>query len=512
MTSVEVSTDVTTESFIWPTPNTNQNLYFDITFDKINQKIGVRHHVRGKRNAMLNMVQGFATLERIGSYGMSNVFPSPEAIRNLKISDILPSSKDEMALKFELAVIVSRILTTYVPAYDGLDTVWSIPHQYSTQSAFRSEIVPLGILNKDESTTAGMIEILESYKEYVPENEDGDPLPLLLYCDGLSCERVEGAQRARINGADRTHMMNSSSSKVTEKREHCTISSKCMTIKVLLKIMDCFDKAETLLEFVTEGYIILYAMQLSGMREINDTPKAFPDSPEERRKYRDELSKRIVEKVIEKVNTKEVIHVAAEPGIDSGNYCICGLDVGGPMVYCNNQYCQRGSWFHLECLGMEKDDVQEGEWFCSEECRRELELSLSRRKKMTADRFKDSKHEYVKRLIWRGLNDIARHDAVKENDGPRMIRYWKFDLFEFYEKNHPKYLIFGLRLIANIAGATSERLKHALIWERTVNLKGGKRKNIPKDLHCEHLNREYKESSRDAGGQLTTDTTGTAKC
>lgn len=58
----------------------------------------------------------------------------------------------------------------------------------------------MGILNKDESTTAGMIEILEDYQKYVPENPSGQPIPLLLHCDGLSCERVEGAQRGRING------------------------------------------------------------------------------------------------------------------------------------------------------------------------------------------------------------------------------------------------------------------------------------------------------------------------
>ena len=47
-----------------------------------------------------------------------------------------------------------------------------------------------------------MIEILENYNQYVPLDYDGNPVTLILYCDGLSCERVEGAQRARINGAD----------------------------------------------------------------------------------------------------------------------------------------------------------------------------------------------------------------------------------------------------------------------------------------------------------------------
>ena len=48
-----------------------------------------------------------------------------------------------------------------------------------------------------------MIQIMDSYKDYVPHDVDGDPVPLVLYCDGLSCERVECAQRARINGADK---------------------------------------------------------------------------------------------------------------------------------------------------------------------------------------------------------------------------------------------------------------------------------------------------------------------
>ena len=29
---------------------------------------------------------------------------------------------------------------------------------------------------------------------------------------------------------------------------------------------------------------------------------------------------------------------------------------------------------------------------------------------------------------------MDRHDAVKENDGARMIMHWKFDMFEFMKK------------------------------------------------------------------------------
>ena len=48
-----------------------------------------------------------------------------------------------------------------------------------------------------------MIEIMEDYRNYVPQEANGEPLPIVLFCDGLSCERAAGAQRARINGADK---------------------------------------------------------------------------------------------------------------------------------------------------------------------------------------------------------------------------------------------------------------------------------------------------------------------
>ena len=52
------------------------------------------------------------------------------------------------------------------------------------------------------------------------------------------------------------------------------------------------------------------------------------------------------------------------------------------------------------------------------------------------DDFSDFKQVYIKILLWRGLNNMDRHDAVKENDGARMIMHWKFVMFEFYEKKN----------------------------------------------------------------------------
>ena len=148
-------------------------------------------------------------------------------------------------------------------------------------------------------------------------------------------------------------------------------------------------------------------------------------------------------------------------------------------VYCNNAACEKGSWFHLECLGLEEDEVVHKEWFCSEECHHMRKKGRTTKK--TMEDFSDFKQVYIKRLHWGGLNNMARHDAVKENDGARMIMHWKFDMFEFYEKKHPKYLIFGERLLLNVAGVTSERMIHHFVWERTVNVTGRKKEKHSKE-------------------------------
>ncbi|XP_041364463.1 uncharacterized protein LOC121379870 [Gigantopelta aegis] len=272
--------------------------------------------------------------------------------------------------------------------------------------------------------------------------------------------------------------------------------------------MECFNKAEELLVFSTEGLTLLNFMSLTEMDNISSVPLCLPNSKYERELYMDDVADRIIDSVFYSSNTKNVLHVASDKNSETGMYCICKLDIGGTMVYCNNTACTFGSWFHLECLEMDEADVPEGDWFCSEECKTYSNTNKTKKTRKTMNKFIDIQNLYVKRLLWRGLNDIARHDAVIENDGPRMIMHWKFDMVDFYNKHHPKYFIFGHRLLANIAGATSERMRHALLWERTVNVHGGKRKNVPKDLHCEHLNNEYKENSRKAGGQLTEKTVG----
>lgn len=81
------------------------------------------------------------------------------------------------------------------------------------------------------------------------------------------------------------------------------------------------------------------------------------------------------------------------------------------------------------------DDV----WYCSEVCRHESTRSVGI----------DHKYEYIKSVIWDGLNQMVRHDAIRQNDGPAMISFWRHDMLQFHQHHHPKYLILGHRLLAS---------------------------------------------------------------
>ena len=39
------------------------------------------------------------------------------------------------------------------------------------------------------------------------------------------------------------------------------------------------------------------------------------------------------------------------------------------MIKCSNQACEFGSWFHLECFGLELETYSDKDWWCSIDCR-----------------------------------------------------------------------------------------------------------------------------------------------
>ena len=66
-------------------------------------------------------------------------------------------------------------------------------------------------------------------------------------------------------------------------------------------------------------------------------------------------------------------------------------------------------------------------------------------------------------LLWHGF-----HDAIREADGDRILRYWKILLVVFNSSNSAKEVA---NLLIQYHYAFSERQRAQLLWSRCVNTK-----------------------------------------
>jgi len=92
-------------------------------------------------------------------------------------------------------------------------------------------------------------------------------------------------------------------------------------------------------------------------------------------------------------------------------------------------------------------------------------------------------------------------DAVREGDGERICRGWKFLLPLFKENGHTKYAYAALLLEAKLKIFLTPRKAEQLSWNRTVNDVGGRGKRKSRDLKVEQLNHIAKEEMRGIGLQ-----------
>ena len=113
---------------------------------------------------------------------------------------------------------------------------------------------------------------------------------------------------------------------------------------------------------------------------------------------------------------------------------------------------------------------------------------------------------YACDVLTLGLLYMEFADAVREGDGERILRCWRYLLLVFKASGRTNYSIEAFTLLSQYHFLFSERMRMQLIWSRTVNVHGRLGKNIPCDLHMEHLNRECKSSIGGLGSNIT-DTT-----
>ena len=106
----------------------------------------------------------------------------------------------------------------------------------------------------------------------------------------------------------------------------------------------------------------------------------------------------------------------------------------------------------------------------------------------------DRVRAYAKEVMSLGLLLMEFIDSIREGDGTRIVRCWRYFLPLFKACGRKNYCIEAFNLLFQYEYAFTDRMRHQLMWERTINTHGRPGKNVSMDLHMEHINRACKEA------------------
>ena len=123
--------------------------------------------------------------------------------------------------------------------------------------------------------------------------------------------------------------------------------------------------------------------------------------------------------------------------------------------------------------------------------------------KVATSKNDDAIYNYHDARMQLGLFFLNFTDAIKHGDSKRYLRCMKFALMLLYKHKHTKYAYIIMCLFAKIQALLSEKEAYLLVSNRFINYKGGVGKNIPVDLHMEHINLVLKRFVKGAGGNVT---------
>ena len=115
----------------------------------------------------------------------------------------------------------------------------------------------------------------------------------------------------------------------------------------------------------------------------------------------------------------------------------------------------------------------------------------------------DGVSSYAIQLLRMGCLYLEFADAIREGDGERVVRCWRYFLPIFRAARCTNYACESFHLLYQHLYALSPRLSNQLMWSRFINVHGLPGRNIPLDLHMEHLNRLAKDAIKNLKSNTT---------
>ena len=107
----------------------------------------------------------------------------------------------------------------------------------------------------------------------------------------------------------------------------------------------------------------------------------------------------------------------------------------------------------------------------------------------TARKKPDGVYAYSCETLTLGLLFLEFKDSIREGDGDRDMRAWKYFLLIFKAAGRKNYAIEALTMLTQYHITLPPRLAEQLKWSRFINTHSTTAHNISCDLHMEHMNK-----------------------
>lgn len=115
--------------------------------DNIDHEVHARIQYSENQNKSIHWTHQYAIRDSVVDPYLDNSQPIKK-VSEMQLTELLPTPDVQARLKNTLKVIVSRIITQYLPAFKALQNVvvHHIPHSYSKEASQKSDIVSLYFL------------------------------------------------------------------------------------------------------------------------------------------------------------------------------------------------------------------------------------------------------------------------------------------------------------------------------------------------------------------------------
>jgi L1 cell adhesion molecule like protein len=299
------------------------------------------------------------------------------------------------------------------------------------------EQVPLGVLLYNQTNHDDMISIIKHIQQYVPcsLHEEEVIHQILLGGDQLSTAMTRRVQAQRRNSTTPIQRLQG-------------VIPVCEDWHTKLCLLTAIWKILYNTKSVSDKGTLFQIRNLLNRRNVSKSPKENFDACDDL--FNTALDGHIIAAALSYLNMTNISDTPSIQVTDS-----------------STEY--RGDLLHQICSGIVSRFVQ-----------LKFEKSTSEA---------DGVYGYACKLLSLGLFYREFTDSIREGEGTRCLRCWRYLLLVFKATGRKNYSIEAFNMLAQYHFIFSPRQSHQLLWSRFVNVHGLPGRNIPCDLYMEHLNR-----------------------